>query len=85
MTSPQEYGFLITSLQNQIDRRFTEMRQEIERRFTDIDRDIQKLSDKVDKVEKAPGDNFKIYILPVIISVVSALIIAFAVRLGVNK
>lgn len=75
--------FYLNYVQQQLDRRFGDMKDEMNRRFNDIDEDMRDLKIKVTKIEGVPKDNFRVYIAPVLISIVTAILIAFLLKQGV--
>lgn len=83
MSEPPVSGFWFTQMQQQIDRRFTDMQRELDRRFTDVDRDNEDIQKRLDRLEGAPKDSFRAYVVPILTAIITAIILSFLVRQGV--
>lgn len=93
MTGPPGQGpneFYLNMVQSQLDRRFADMTKDLDRRFSEMDRrfntidmEIRDIKTKVDKIEDAPKDTFRAYATPILVSIITAILLAFLVRQGV--
>ena len=76
-------SFWYNQIQRELDRRFNDMQDQMNRRFTDIDKDNDEIKKRIIILEGAPRDSFRIYIVPILTAIVTALILSFLVRQGV--
>lgn len=84
MTSPLGPNeWILNYVQQQLDRRFNDMQADIDRRFNNVDKDNEDIKKRIDRVEGAPKDSFRTYIVPVLTAIVTALVLSFLVKQGV--
>lgn len=92
MTSTQGPNeFYVSLVQQQLDRRFSDLSRELDRRFTEMDRrfndvdgDVKEIKTKIEKLEDVPKQNFRVYVTPIIVSLITAILLAFLVKQGVK-
>jgi hypothetical protein len=85
LTIPNQSGderFILSYLQTELNRRFGDLEKSLDQRFKTVEEDIKDVKDEVRKVKDQPQANFKAYILPILISAVSAILIAVLTRQG---
>lgn len=83
MVSPEPPNFWFLQLQRELDRRFGDLKTENDRRFDGIDRDNDDIKKRIEKLEGAPRDSYRTYIVPVLTAIVTAIVLSFLVKQGV--
>lgn len=83
--------FYVGLVQQQLDRRFSDLSRDLDRRFSEMDRrfndvdgDIGDVKKKIEKLEDVPKQNFRAYVTPIIVSLITAILLAFLVKQGVK-
>lgn len=68
-----EVGRMLESIQEQIDRRFREHNEKLD-----------KFEKKIDLLENRPKDSFRMYVLPILTSVIAAILILLITQGGIS-
>lgn len=70
-------------VQRQLDSKFADLDRDLDHRFEEFNRRFTNMESSITNIQEKPKTVFKTYITPVIVSVITAIALAYLVRHGV--